>query len=111
VPTGENGSAWPGLIFSVVNNEHLAERVPVPGDERVLQPHPRLPPEGCRRYGIITNGTISYVFHDFLLALELVPLLPKPIIAAPLLFLFVFRSCCGLGRDLLIVDGVSTNGS
>ncbi len=49
VPTGENGSAWQGLMCSVMNNEHLAERVPVPGDERVLQPHPRLPPEGCRR--------------------------------------------------------------
>jgi hypothetical protein len=38
-----------GFVFLEVNNEHLAERVPVPGDERVLQPHPRLPSEGCRR--------------------------------------------------------------
>jgi hypothetical protein len=50
----ENGFARLGSIFSVANNEHLAERVPVPGDERVLQPHPRFPSEGCRRYGIIT---------------------------------------------------------
>jgi hypothetical protein len=76
----------------------------------VLQPHPRLPPEGCRRYGIVIEQQL--VFHDFLLALELVPPLASiAIYSCRPLSPLVFRSFCGAGRDVPILGRVSTNGS